>query len=150
MRLYNASTAPLCYLQAPPSQYSTAFAGGGHVGVPVGELGGDYSRTYTKSKRVKKFDMLKAWDEGKKKAGRPPLFAKLYPLPSTKLMRIVIFTMNCERTEFTYLQLIDDCRVGKDVVLLEGMLSRGAFFGSRKIIDGNVLKAVLDVLDEVI
>lgn len=100
----------------------------------MGELGGDYSRTYTTSKRVKTFDMLKAWDEGKKKAGRAPLFAKLYPLPSTTLMRLVIFTMNRERTEFTYLQLIDDCKVGKDVVLLEGMLSSGSFFGSRKIV----------------
>lgn len=66
-------------------------------------------------------------------------------------MRLVIFTINAARTQFTFRDMTNDCKAGTDVILLDGMHNKETIYGTRAIADGSsVVESLLEMLQPLI
>lgn len=149
VRVYNASTAALSFLQVPPSQIPTSVGRAAHLttGLSVG-LGGEMSNTFTVPRKVQQFGTLEPW-AGTCDGEDEPAVSTLHPLPSTRLMRLVIYSIHPGNLEFTFHRIIDCCRAGTDVILLEDILKR-KYFGTRTITRESEISDILEILKDVL
>lgn len=150
VRLYNASSAALSYLQVPPFQICTEFAGAAQASAPIGGIGGKIRKKLTLPNKVQDWGELEAWEESNGDKVDEPVAKTLHSLPITGSMRLVIFTRSPERTSFTCLKVINSCERGTDVILLDGLHKVDPMFDPKPIVDGNVVSSLLELLKDVV
>lgn len=109
-------------------------------------MGSQTSGSYTLPTGVQQVKTLQAWKE-ENREGKEPLIVPLVPLVSTKSMRLVIFTTNAARTQFTLREIIDGCMSGTDVIFLDGIHTKNTLYGTSVVADGSkIVPSLLKML----